>query len=215
MRITFYRFRYIFITLLILWIVGIAVLINIHKGQEVLFLEQHRNSILNTIFSSITQLSEFPVYAIIVTILWLSGRKDKALTILSAGLITVIVSGGLKNFFKDPRPALYFELKKSEVELSAVPGVKLNRGYSSYPSGHTMGAFTLFVTLAYLWPRKHFFGVCCIILGAGVAFSRIYLGQHFLSDVIAGSLVGTYLASFSYFYIFKKLSKNKTKKQIT
>lgn len=215
MRFTIYRYRYIFSTLVLLWITGIVFSLSLHKGEEILFLVRHRNMFLNDFFASITQLSEFPVYALIVVILWVSNRKEKALTILSAGLITIFVSGGLKSFFKEPRPALYFEQNHPDVELQSVPGVKLNRGYSSYPSGHTMGAFTLFVTLAYLWPRKRIFGVVCIILGAAVAFSRIYLGQHFLSDVIAGSMVGTYIASFSYFYIFKKLSKFKTKRQIT
>jgi len=50
---------------------------------------------------------------------------------------------------------------------------------------------------------------------ATVAFSRIYLGQHFLTDIVAGSLVGTYIASFSYFVIFKKILKIKTKKHLT
>ncbi len=215
MRFTVYRYRYIYLSLVLLWVTGIAFLVSFQKGEEVIYLYQKRNTFLNDVFSSITQLSEFPVYALIVIVLWVSNRKEKAITILLAGLITIFVSAGLKTFFKEPRPALYFEKNHPEIELQPLPGMKLNSAFNSYPSGHTMGAFTLFVTLAYLWPRKYLFGVTCIFLGAGVAFSRIYLGQHFLSDVIAGSMVGTYLASFAYFYIFKKISKNKTKRKIT
>lgn len=215
MRFKLLKYRYIYAALLLLWIVGIVLIVNVVKGDEVLYVEQHRNDFWNRIFGSVTQLAEFPVYALIVVILWLSNRREKALTVMTAGLITIVVSGSLKEVFSEPRPAKYFEITNPEVELPAVPGIKLHTGRNSYPSGHSMGAFTLFVTLAYLWPRKKLFGVLCVFTASLVAFSRIYLGQHFLTDVVAGSMVGTYIASFTCFVIFKKMPKNKTKKHLT
>lgn len=210
-----FRYRHIYIPLLLLWVVGVILISNTFKGQEVLYVETHRNHFWNAIFGSVTQLAEFPVYAIIVVLLWLSNRREKALTVMIAGLITIFVSGGFKEIFQEPRPAKYFETTNPAIELPAVPGIALHRGRNSYPSGHSMGAFTLFVTLGYLWPRQRIFGVLCVMTAATVAFSRIYLGQHFLTDIVAGSLVGTYIASFSYFVIFKKILKIKTKKHLT
>jgi len=58
---------------------------------------------------------------------------------------------------------------------------------SSMPSGHAMMAFAGAVVLAAVFPRARW-GLYA--LAAGVAVSRVYLGVHYLSDVIVGGLVG-------------------------
>lgn len=59
----------------------------------------------------------------------------------------------------------------------------------SFPSGHTATAFALFTGLS-LWVRKGWIKVGLFFPALAVAFSRIYLMQHFLSDVLAGSFIG-------------------------
>ncbi len=69
-------------------------------------------------------------------------------------------------------------------------------GYS-FPSGHTVNALVLYAFLAYLgWhilPRRWRAPLVAASMGiiAAVAFSRLYLGVHYLSDVIGGFVVGT------------------------
>ncbi|HEY4651419.1 MAG TPA: phosphatase PAP2 family protein, partial [Pontibacter sp.] len=68
----------------------------------------------------------------------------------------------------------------------------------SFPSGHATTAMALFGLLAYLYYRssrtkKHFRKIivwAAVVLILLVGFSRIYLGVHFLSDVLAGYLLG-------------------------
>lgn len=204
-----YKNSYIILPVFIFWCIGISILITNEKGSEVIYLAQHRNGFLDSIFSSITQLAELPVYAIVIGLLFITNMKNKAITVLAAGLITTLVSYLLKDFFQEPRPALYFSQMGLINSLKPVPGVKLNSGYTSYPSGHTMAAFSLFITLALLWPTKKIFGVFCVIMAILVAISRIYLGQHFLSDVVSGSMVGLYLSAFSYYFIYKNLRNRK------
>jgi membrane-associated phospholipid phosphatase len=57
----------------------------------------------------------------------------------------------------------------------------------SFPSGHSQTLFTAAVALSFVWPKysKLFF-----VLAGLLAFTRILLNQHFLSDVIMGSYIG-------------------------
>jgi undecaprenyl-diphosphatase len=65
----------------------------------------------------------------------------------------------------------------------------------SFPSGHTITAFAVAVSLGMFYPVLFApFMVCAL----AIASSRILLGMHFLSDVVVGALLGTGLALTSY-----------------
>ena len=61
----------------------------------------------------------------------------------------------------------------------------------SFPSGHTITAFAVAVSLSLFYPELAAGLLFCAI---SVAISRIMLGMHFLSDVLAGAAIGTALA---------------------
>jgi len=61
----------------------------------------------------------------------------------------------------------------------------------SFPSGHTITAFAVSVTLSRFYPELT---VGLMFCAASIAASRILLGMHFLSDVLAGAVIGTVLA---------------------
>lgn len=118
-------------------------------------------------------------------------------------LITYAFSGVLvqilkRHVFADVvRPLKYFSDLGQEIAL--VPGVSVYQ-YNSFPSGHTATAFALFVGIAMLVKNKIVQAVC-LILAIGVAYSRVYLAQHFPADVIAGSLIGVVTAWAFYAYV--------------
>jgi len=65
----------------------------------------------------------------------------------------------------------------------------------SFPSGHTMTAFAVAVPLALFYPNLTIgLGFCAL----SIAASRILLGMHFLSDVLAGALIGGGLGYLGY-----------------
>jgi len=66
----------------------------------------------------------------------------------------------------------------------------------SFPSGHTMMAFAVAVPLSMFYPAV---AVGLLFCALSIATSRILLGMHFLSDVIAGALIGTGLGYLGYF----------------
>ena len=61
----------------------------------------------------------------------------------------------------------------------------------SFPSGHTITAFAVAMSLSHFYPD---FAVLLMFFAVSVAASRILLGMHFLSDVAAGAVIGTLLA---------------------
>ncbi len=66
----------------------------------------------------------------------------------------------------------------------------------SFPSGHTMTAFAVAIPLSLFYPTLSFGLLFCAL---SIAMSRVLLGMHFLSDVVAGALIGTGLGYLGYF----------------
>jgi membrane-associated phospholipid phosphatase len=61
--------------------------------------------------------------------------------------------------------------------------------WNSFPSGHTMAAFGLYAALAF-YAKKWYQAFGLFFLALLVGYSRIYLSQHFLVDVIFGAMLG-------------------------
>ncbi len=100
-----------------------------------------------------------------------------------SGLIFLFVS----RIFNRPRPFLLFD-KKIWINSPNVPG---------FPSGHTFSILVCYGLLAYLIvPKiKSYLGKVLVIIGAllmmlYIGLSRLYIGDHYLTDVIAGYAVG-------------------------
>jgi undecaprenyl-diphosphatase len=66
----------------------------------------------------------------------------------------------------------------------------------SFPSGHTMTAFAVAIPLSLFYPTLTIGLLFCAL---SIALSRILLGMHFLSDVVAGAMIGTGLGYLGYF----------------
>jgi len=66
-------------------------------------------------------------------------------------------------------------------------GPNLKEGLDSFPSGHTIGAFTLAAVFSGVYPRA---GLILYGVATLIGFWRLYDNSHFLSDVIAGAFLG-------------------------
>ncbi len=125
--------------------------------------------------------------------------------LLPIALLVLLPAGGegflwlAMSAFMVERP-LYFILKNSlkrRRPSDVVPyfsSVVLPSDRFSFPSGHTMAAFLL-ATLCYLY-----FGTIALPLylwACAVGASRVLLGVHFPSDILAGASIGTVIASYS------------------
>ena len=96
----------------------------------------------------------------------------------SAALVGVAVFKILKRLSHRPRPC--------QIEPDCWSKV-LPPDRFSFPSGHTMTAFSIALVLSYFYRGVE---LPLYFLAASIAISRVVLGMHFLSDVLAGAILG-------------------------
>lgn len=113
-------------------------------------------------------------------------KKQEAYTLLLSFLISGIAVQVIKNLIDSPRPHLFFERGQY---LFFIDGVTLTN-YHSFPSGHTTTAFAI-ATVMVLFSKRKNWQLLFLLAASLVGYSRIYLAQHFLSDVIIGAAIGT------------------------
>jgi len=109
-------------------------------------------------------------------------RRRLPHTALWAGIAAVaasIAAAGIKLVVERSRPPL--------AEPGLQPAVSLPGDYS-FPSGHAATAFAAAAAVAVCYPRLRW---AVLGLAALVALSRVYLGVHFTTDVVAGAALGT------------------------
>lgn len=111
-----------------------------------------------------------------------------AFLILSSQIAGLIVTF-LKQVFGRPRPK-YFETFGAFENFP----FSFDASFASFPSGHSTTAGVLFACIALIWPR---YLVPCLIAGVYFGFTRIIVGAHYPSDVIAGLSFGAWYAYFS------------------
>ena len=150
--------------------------------------------ILDQIFARLTHLGDGLVFAVLLvgTLFW---RFRWALGAAITGLVTLMFVHVFKEilFHEAPRPGSVFSGMDG---LHYVPGIDIHL-INTFPSGHTTAAFAAygFLALAINKPRVSW---VMILLAVGVGYSRIYLMQHFLTDVLAGAWMGTLAAVLGY-----------------
>ena len=156
-----------------------------------------RNPILNPIMTFITYLGSLGGIWIIIGVLFLLSNKTRETGIIL--IIAVVLSGiindiVLKNVFARLRP---FE------ETAWVNAIITKPNDYSFPSGHSFVSFASAVVLL-RYNKK--IGFSAYILAILIAFSRVYLGVHYPTDIIAGALLGTVcgIITIKLFLYYKK-----------
>jgi membrane-associated phospholipid phosphatase len=200
----FYQNSLFFLPLFIFILLGYVFVQFFTKGEEVLFCSENRNAFLNHFFYLINFLGEAYFYFIFGLIYLFYKHYKIVLFLILTGITVLVFSQVLKMYFSLPRPAVYFaEVLKLPGILKPVPGVELAHSFTtSFPSGHTMSAFALYGFMAFVQHKTVILKFCYWILALLAALARIYLGQHFLTDVLAGAFFGTLVAS-SYYLVFQ------------
>jgi membrane-associated phospholipid phosphatase len=139
------------------------------------------DALMNALTTMGSSMIIVPVFVLVMAGLFWKRRYGSALFLGVASGGALVLNGTMKLFFQRPRPQL--------------PWAQVLPDYS-FPSGHTMNGVVFYIALAVIaWSifgRR--FGLVslalAVVLAIGIGVSRIYLGYHYLTDVVGGLLAG-------------------------
>lgn len=166
-----------------------------------LTLHAFANPVLDRLMHVVSDIGSAPVVSAIVgaVIVWCLLRKEARAAAALAG--TALATEGLnlvlKLAFQRTRPSLW--------ELATLHSY-------SFPSGHAMAALAIYgmvaVIVARRWPRLRWpimMGACVMIVAIGV--SRVYLGHHWATDVLAGYAAGAFILAGGV-YVLERVARS-------
>lgn len=153
--------------------------------QILLWIYQSSSPLLDRLMLGFTELGNphFVVAVVVATLFWLCWRRQwlQAKMFALACLGATVLNQGLKLVFVKPRPTLWTQL--------------ITETSFSFPSGHALGTLVLYGFLAYLLVNKYpkfrliIYAIAGLII-AVIGLSRLYLGVHWPTDIIAGYAIG-------------------------
>ena len=171
------RYFSIFIIGALLFVISLS----LDSGIAAAF-ENAESKVFDPLFSVVTNFGVAMVFLLWITCIILYNKNKKVVKLLLlAFLASFVLSFLLKLVFLKQRPMGVFEYPFTNI-ISY-----------SFPSMHAMVMFSLLpITKKYLPQRRHFFAW----FSGLVAFTRIYFGFHFLSDIVFGAFFGYFTGNY-------------------
>lgn len=165
------------------------------------FVQSNLQAWLYYLMAGITFFGSAIFWVMVSALIYWLGKDKDSFFLMNLLVLNAAVVGLFKGIVQRPRPIpnedFYYKVRK-------IIGADLYSGFS-FPSGHTTmiaSAYGFFSKTFNRYQKAIF-----IFLVFLVGFSRIYLGVHWFSDVIAGLLVGWVIGKFNY-WIMTKFDKS-------
>ena len=190
--------RLFFLIFLVFFLVSVYMLLFISKAKGFYLLNTYHSNLLTTIFTWFTYLGDGFFCVATGLLLFVFKKRFLSLMVLSSYAISGIIAQVLKYFIIEARPAVY--LKDSSYQYFI--DVTLHNMHA-FPSGHTASAFALAAVLSFAAKNKNY-SILFLAAAILVGYSRIYLAQHFMDDVLAGAVIGLLSAIICWIF-FEKL----------
>ncbi|MGV8976656.1 MAG: phosphatase PAP2 family protein [Cellulomonas sp.] len=156
----------------------------------------HRGTTMRAVFAAITLVSGpsvLPALVLVACAVWVAVRREWWAPGIVAGAMvaSTLLSLAIKGLVDRPRPPL---------ATMDIPGAETT---ASFPSGHTIGTATLLLVVGYLAWSRHanrrtllVGGLVAVVGTLAVGLSRLYLGYHFLTDVLAAVALAVVVLGF-------------------
>jgi membrane-associated phospholipid phosphatase len=160
--------------------------------QIALWMHLHLNPVLNIMFQQITRFGQSEWYLVPGFLIFLLFRKHKPSAsragwfVFSVVAISGLAADLLKYLLPRARPGTF--LDGGSYGFRIFPLLHgWDHGWNSFPSGHAATAFSAAAAFSILFPRFRFLFYSVATL---IAFSRVAVTEHYVSDIIAGAFLG-------------------------
>lgn len=194
------------------------------QTEIIIFLQSFSSDFLTNFFKFWTRIG-YPSWISVILIIILFGIKFREGFILTHTVLwTTIITTLLKNLFSLPRPVNVdshvkllgenyphptpFESMGAKHFFGRLPQEVVDALRSdpidswSFPSGHTSNAAALWGLLMLMF-RKRWLSAVALVMIVFIPLSRMYLGRHFLADIMGGYLVGWIMVFVFYAFVFR------------
>lgn len=145
------------------------------------FLQSFSNAPLDYIMRALTEFGDVMFFIVLGAILFWCVDKKFAYKLMTTLLFSATINGGIKHFTNKNRP--YQDEGGARAILQETDG-------SSMPSGHSQNILTASTIMVHEYRKVNWVKWIFIILAVIVPITRMYLGQHYLEDVLVGMLLG-------------------------
>ena len=159
-------------------------------------LESIRFPALSALMAAVTHLGSETAFIVIAVVVFWCFDKTNGYYLMATGMLGTAINQFVKILCLVPRPWV------RDPAFTIVESARADATGYSFPSGHTQSAFSIIGGIARFTKRKAV-RIVCIVLVALVAFSRMYLGVHYPTDVGFGLVCGAALV-FGLYPVFEK-----------
>ena len=194
------------------WLIGIAVAaLAIALGfyfDDTMrdFMAEHQTPALRSFMRYVSLFGDWPLHTalglLLLAIAWMRDSK-KWTRIFLAMLIAMSLAGVTGNVIKRtiprPRPSVHTDMRWGSPRFSSK--------YHSFPSGH-VDASTAFFCSLFLANRR--IGLACFPIPILIGLSRMYLGAHYLSDVVCAAVLGIFCALIVAHFLLLPIANRKS-----
>jgi membrane-associated phospholipid phosphatase len=188
-----------FVLYSVMALIAVIIILCFTKVHGFRVLNPYHHLVLNLFFSMFTNLGDGLMAIVIAVIFLLFGKRRLCILILSSYILSGLLVQLIKQFIVELRPGSDPQLNDYKYFLQDT----LRGSRASFPSGHTTTAFAI-AAIIFFWYKDKRIGVFAFVLAVMVGYSRIYTGNHFLIDVLAGSFLGICCSIICWLTIVKK-----------
>ncbi len=189
-------------------IAGIAVAVSFHFDDSVRdFMVQYQSPAMRNFMRYVSLLGDWPLHALIgLALLGLAWRRGSEqwtrifLAMLLAMLLAGMADTVIKRTVPRARPSVHTDTRWGGPHFSSK--------YHSFPSGH-VGASTAFFGVLLIARRR--IGLACLPIPILIGISRMYLGAHYLSDVVCAAILGTLCALVVTYFLLPPIGNRQSK----
>ena len=163
------------------------------KNESFQLINSNHNEIIDQFFKYFTHYGDGVMWAPLGLFCFFFRRKY-FIAVIAGVLISTILAQFLKRIVypDELRPISFLS---ETFPVHQIAGVEM-RKIHSFPSGHTTTAFTMALIMAHMINKK-FWSIILPLIALLAGYSRVYLAQHFPTDVFAGMCIGIVSAILS------------------